>query len=132
MSTLVGQVKDDDLQSESTEPSAPEAPGALIEHEAPAATAPASAPPEATSTPAAPAAKTAKNKVSFYTHPDDADRARGAYLHTQIQTGHRSLSEFIDSAVMDKVKHLEERYNDGKPFPSVTPGSMAQGRPMGS
>ena len=76
--------------------------------------------------------KPPRTKVSFYSHPDDADRARGAFLHTQIQEGHRTLSGFIDSAVMDKVKQLEERYNEGKPFPAVAPGGMAKGRPMGS
>ncbi|WP_316295810.1 ParB family protein [Clavibacter michiganensis] len=132
MKTLVGQVKDDDERSETTEPSPPEAPGALIVHEAPAATAPVSTPPVAASTPTAPAVKPPRTKVSFYSHPDDADRARGAFLHTQIQEGHRTLSGFIDSAVMDKVKQLEEHYNGGKPFPSVAPGGMAKGRPMGS
>ncbi|WP_316313610.1 ParB family protein [Clavibacter michiganensis] len=132
MKTLVGQVKDDDVRSETGEPSPPEAPDALVAHEAPVAPAPVSPPPIAASAPPAPAVKPPRTKVSFYSHPDDADRARGAFLHTQIQEGHRTLSGFIDSAVMDKVKQLEERYNAGKPFPAVAPGGMAKGRPMGS
>ncbi|MFT7712339.1 ParB family protein [Clavibacter tessellarius] len=132
MSTLVGQVKDDDVRGEATEPAGIKTPGALVVHETLAATAPAPPPPEAPAAPSAPAVKPARTKVSFYSHPDDADRARGAFLHTQIQEGHRTLSGFIDSAVMDKVKQLEERYNGGKPFPPVAPGGMAKGRPMGS
>lgn len=69
-------------------------------------------------------------KVSFYQDATDTARMRGALLHTQIQEGHRSLSEFIHRAVMAEVERLEQQYNDGEPFPEVGSREMPQGRPM--
>jgi Centromere-binding protein ParB C-terminal len=69
------------------------------------------------------------HKVSFYQAPEDTARMRGAILHTQSTEGPRSLSKFIDDAVMEKVVHLEERYNGGEPFPAVEARSLPQGRP---
>ncbi len=120
--------RDDDDDDQQGPTRGPET-GATRAADTPPAAAPIAAP---TPGAAAPAAEPTKTKVSFYSASDDADRARGAYLHTQIQTGHRSLSAFIDAAVMDKVAQLEERYHAGKPFPPVRPGGVAQGRPMGS
>src|SRR5699024_11571778 len=59
------------------------------------------------------------NKGSFYQQPEDTARLRGAVLHTMIAEGHRSLSQFVIRAVMKEVQRLEEKYNDGKPFPAV-------------
>lgn len=72
-----------------------------------------------------------KRKVSFYQDEDRTARARGAHLHTMAQEGSRSLSDFIDKAVMAAVEQLEAKHNDGKPFPSVKAGGIPQGRPMG-
>ncbi len=72
-----------------------------------------------------------KKKVSFYQDEDRTARARGAHLYTMAQEGTRSLSEFIDKAVMDAVEQLEAKHNDGKPFPSVKAGGIPQGRPVG-
>jgi|SRR5690625_2259627 len=69
------------------------------------------------------------NKVSFYQQPEDTARLRGAVLHTMIAEGHRSLSQFVIRAVMKEVQRLEEKYNDGKPFPAVAANEMPQGRP---
>jgi hypothetical protein len=108
----------------------------------------AAAPPAATVTPPAPAAKPQSKpaakpaaepgeakkyrpKVSFYQDPADTDRVRGAILHTQVQEGSRSLSKFIDDAVMEKVAALEEKYNGGQPFPAIGARELPQGRPMG-
>lgn len=70
------------------------------------------------------------NKVSFYQDPADTARLRGAVLHTMVAEGHRSLSQFIIRAVMKEVQRLEEKYNDGKPFPAVAANEMPQGRPQ--
>lgn len=70
------------------------------------------------------------NKVSFYQEPEDTARLRGAVLHTMIAEGHRSLSQFVIRAVMKEVQRLEEKYNDGKPFPAVAANEMPQGRPQ--
>ena len=69
------------------------------------------------------------NKVSFYQQPEDTARLRGAVLHTMVAEGHRSLSQFVIRAVMKEVQRLEEKYNDGKPFPAVAANEMPQGRP---
>lgn len=70
-------------------------------------------------------------KVSFYQDPEDTARVRGAILHTMALEGPLTLSQFIDNAVMVEVRRLEDKYNQGKPFPPVAPGGIPQGRPMG-
>lgn len=70
-------------------------------------------------------------KVSFYQDPEDTARVRGAILHTMTTEGARSLSHFIDRAVMTEVERLETKYNAGKPFRSVAARELPQGRPMG-
>lgn len=70
-------------------------------------------------------------KVSFYQDPAATERARGAMFHTAVHEGAMSWSEFLDRAVMREVKRLEQKYNDGKPFPSMAAGVLPQGRPMG-
>lgn len=69
-------------------------------------------------------------KVSFYQDRDDTDRVRGALLHTMATEGPRTLSQFIDDAVMKEVKRLEKKYNSGKPFPKLGAGKLPQGRPL--
>ncbi|PPG61978.1 hypothetical protein C5C69_06600 [Rathayibacter sp. AY1C7] len=70
-------------------------------------------------------------KVSFYQDPVDTSRVRGAIRHTQVQEGTRTLSQFINDAVMEKVARLEAQYNGGQPFASVGARELPQGRPMG-
>lgn len=70
-------------------------------------------------------------KVSFYQDPADTSRVRGAIRYTQVQEGTRTLSQFINNAVMEKVAKLEAQYNEGQPFPSVGARELPQGRPMG-
>lgn len=73
-----------------------------------------------------------RHKVSFYQDEEDTARVRAAILHTNHLEGPRSLSQFIHHAVMAEVHRLEERYNDGKPWPGVAARELPQGRPMGS
>jgi hypothetical protein len=70
-------------------------------------------------------------KVSFYQDPADTARVRGAILHTQVAEGTRSLSDFINNAVMAEVQRLEAKYNGGQPFPGVGARGLPQGRPLG-
>ncbi len=70
-------------------------------------------------------------KVSFYQDPEDTARLRAAYRHTLAATSDRSLSDFITRVVMAEVERLENQYNGGHPFPSVGPGAIPQGRPVG-
>lgn len=69
-------------------------------------------------------------KVSFYQDPAATARVRGAILHTMVTEGPRTLSQFIDRAVMAEVARLEATYNDGYPFPSVDARQLPQGRPL--
>ena len=72
-----------------------------------------------------------RHKVSFYQHPDDTARVRGAILHTQVTEGARTLSQFVNDAVLAEVERLEAKYNNGQPFPAVGARELPQGRPRG-
>lgn len=87
----------------------------------------------------APAAKrktaqtaTKQQKVGFYQHPEDAARMRGAFRRTNGEEGDRSLSDFIQKAIMAEVERREKLYNNGQPFEAVLPGEGPVGRPEGS
>lgn len=115
----------------SVPPTTEQAPPALVA--APRLTAANSA--TSTTAPALPVGegrKKPKPKVSFYQDPEDTARMRGALKHTQVAEGSRSLSDFIDRAVMAEVERLEARYNNGEPFESVAARELPQGRPLGS
>lgn len=91
--------------------------------------------PAASKSPAAKATTRATKyppKVSFYQHPDDTARMRGALLHTLATEGSRTMSQFINQAVMAEVARLEGKYNNGEPFPAVGASELPQGRPMGA
>lgn len=75
--------------------------------------------------------KAAKEKVGFYQDVDDAGRMRGAYRMTGGQEGDRSLSDFIQKAIMAEVERRERTYNGGKRFEALRPGDVPQGRPEG-
>lgn len=72
---------------------------------------------------------TRHTKTGFYQQDADADRMRGAYLNTTHLTGFNNLSEFIQTAVNEKVTGLERAYNNGEPWEPVGPGVIPQGKP---
>jgi len=74
--------------------------------------------------------KVAPKKTSFYQQESDADRMRAAYMNTQMHTGHRSLSEFINAAIDEKVSALEQAYNQGKEWPPLAAREIPQGKPL--
>lgn len=76
-------------------------------------------------------AKKWRHKMSIYQDPSDTARIRGAIIHTIAHEGNRTLSQFVNEAVMKEVRRLEEKYNGGEPFPEVSPKGIPQGRPMG-
>lgn len=73
-----------------------------------------------------------KIRVGYYQHPDRLSRARSAFHHSRVQEGHRSLSDFIDHAIMREVERVEGLYNDGQPWPPLDAGKLPTGRPIGS
>jgi hypothetical protein len=79
-----------------------------------------------------PAPTTGKTKVGYYQDPDDVARARAAYEWTRLQENHRSFSDLIAAALMREVARLEEKYNNGQPWPPVEPGHIPTGKPLGS
>lgn len=72
------------------------------------------------------------HKVSFYQAPEDTARMRAALMHTQGNEGGRSLSAFIQAAVMRETERLERKYNDGQPWAGVDAKGIPQGRPLSS
>jgi hypothetical protein len=70
-----------------------------------------------------------KTKVGFYMDPDDAARARAAYLHTLADEEHGSFSDFVAEAVLMRVGTLEMRYNAGHEWPAAGAGKVPPGRP---
>lgn len=97
-----------------------------------AAPAPAPAPAAVEPAKAARPAKATPKKTSFYQMEEDADRMRAAYLNTQMHTRYRSLSEFINTAIDEKVSALEKAYNGGQEWPPLGAREIPQGKPLGS
>ena len=67
-------------------------------------------------------ARTSPDRVqrSFYLPRDLVDRARAAVWATMREEGEAyNVSELAGRALEAEVRRLEERYNDGKPFPAV-------------
>lgn len=67
---------------------------------------------------------------SIYFDPDLLDRMRSAavYLGAYVpEAGISSLSDIIEPLVEKRLKQLEKKYNEGRPFPAV--GRMPGGRP---
>lgn len=73
-----------------------------------------------------------KIRVGYYQQPDHLARARSAFHWSRLQEGHRSLSDFIDHAIMREVERVEGLYNDGQPWPPLDAGELPTGRPVGS
>ena len=72
----------------------------------------------------------AQTKLSWAKLVESYDRVRGALLHTMATEGPRTLSQFINDAVMKEVTRLEKKHNAGKPFPKLGAGKLPQGRPL--
>lgn len=80
---------------------------------------PARAEPEPTPKEASPQPRVEKKKrpkVSFYADEDEQARANAAWLHTAGHTGHKTLTSFLETAMIKYARELESEYNDSKPF----------------
>lgn len=91
--------------------------------------------------PAAPAAVTSvydpepakapkKTKMAFYQPVDRQAQVRAAYMRVGHIVGARSLSDFIDRAVMEYVEELGRLHNGGQPWEPVEPGRIPTGHPV--
>jgi len=68
--------------------------------------------------------------VSFSQDPERTARVRAAFLATMSELGPRSLSQFIDEAVMVEVEKPEAKSKGGKPFTECS-GQAAPRPPVG-
>lgn len=75
------------------------------------------------------AATVEKKKMGFWVSEDIVDRIRNAYGPTSRLEGHRSLSDLAARALETEAARLEEKYNDGQPFPPDEIG-IPRGRPL--
>ena len=73
-----------------------------------------------------------KKKIGFYLTAEDAARARAAYLNLPgpLRSQYRSLSDYIAEALITRVRHDEEQYNNGEPWDGLEPGQIPTGRPL--
>lgn len=85
--------------------------------------------PEPEPAPAPPAPKPKPEKITYYQDAASKARLRSAFVSTQVQTGYRSLSEFIASAVEKECARLEAAYNDGEQF-GAGADLVKRGRPF--
>lgn len=114
-----------------TTEAAQEAPAAVPTPAAPAAAPKAATAPQSAAESTKPAPKEKPKKLTIYQEPEDTDRMRGAMVGTIPHEGFKTLSKFVQEAIMEKVERLERQYNGGEPFPAVGPGVIPAGRPMG-
>lgn len=87
---------------------------------------------EPASAPAQPrsAAKNGSARMNYYTDTDAAGRIRSAYIAGRNKYGWRSLTEFQESTILERVQQLEAEFNNGEQFPPAAAGSVAPGRPI--
>jgi hypothetical protein len=72
-----------------------------------------------------------RNKPASFTpyfSQDDADQVRAAFLAAGQTEGHRSVTDLIEAAVMREAKRLQRKYNQGRAWEPVPPGSLRPGR----
>jgi len=68
------------------------------------------------------------NKISVYQDPALTARIQAAIAHTAPQEGLRSMSQFVNDAIVAELDRLEVLYNGGRPFPPARHGAMPVGR----
>ncbi|MGW2865627.1 ParB family protein [Streptomyces sp. NPDC001205] len=80
-----------------------------------------SPPPPGSGAPAAgPVEEEAVRSTSFSIPPSLTARLRAAQWHTQTKPdGHHNVSELVRRMILVEVRRLEDRYNEGQPFPEV-------------
>ena len=71
-----------------------------------------------------------KEKVGYTVLESEANRTRAAFMHTRMDTGIRSLSDFIAAAVAKEVKRLEVKHNGGQSWIPMSAGEIPTGRPL--
>lgn len=71
-------------------------------------------------------------RVSYYPDEDVHARAEAAWFYTHDnELDMDSWSDMANRALLEFVRYLEAKYNDGRPFPEVPEGTFPKGRPKG-
>jgi hypothetical protein len=72
--------------------------------------------------------------MTVYISEDVQEALRAAVYWTNNQPeGYGNLSDLLEEAGLEKVRELEHKYNDGKPFAPIPRGKrLRRGRPIGS
>ncbi len=68
------------------------------------------------------------SKLTVYVDADLAGQARAAWWATSHLTGCRSFSEWVATAIEDKLTDDMQRYNAGQPYEPVAAGTIPTGR----
>jgi hypothetical protein len=70
-----------------------------------------------------------KEAWGVYFGRGNTPRIRAVYANTAAAEGDRSLSDFVEKAVMAEVARREARHNGGRRWPEVPAGALPVGRP---
>jgi hypothetical protein len=70
-----------------------------------------------------------KEAWGVYFGRGNTPRIRAVYANTAAVEGDRSLSDFVEKAVMAEVARREEKHNGGRRWPAVPAGALPVGRP---
>ena len=77
-------------------------------------------------------AKPNPKRVTYYPNEETHARAEAAWFHTHDrEQGMDTWSDMANLALLELVRRLEAKYNDGRPFPEVPEGTFPRGRPKG-
>lgn len=91
-----------------------------------------SGPPPPPPPPARKAPSAAARKMNAYVDPEVQEAIKRAQFWTQTQPeGYRTFSDLVEDVLRAKAEELQQRYNDGQPFPEIPDGKLRQGRPTG-
>lgn len=73
---------------------------------------------------------TDRQKITAYVPADTAAQARAAIRHVPVAVhGYRNVSELVADALARLVQDLQDKHNDGQPWPPAEAGDVPRGRP---
>lgn len=74
---------------------------------------------------------TDRQKITAYVPADTAAQARAAIRHVPVAVhGYRNVSELVADALARLVQDLQDKHNDGQPWPPAEAGDVPRGRPV--
>jgi hypothetical protein len=72
--------------------------------------------------------KAKPESFSPYFTPADAGQVRAAFAAAGHFEGYVSISDLIEAATLKEVRRLQRKYNQGRPWEPLPPGSVRTGR----